>query len=359
MGTRVLVAMSGGVDSSMAALLLQEQGYEVIGATLNLWSYDGREEPYNGCCSLEVRAVAEQLGIPHHFVDEGAVFYERVIEPFIEEYLAGHTPSPCGRCNRLVRFPKLLELADALGCDLLATGHHARIDWENGKPYLLRARDSLKDQSYFLCGLTREQLRRILFPVGDYLKEELREIARRHGLIAARKPESQDLCFLPHGDRRRFVRERANGALRPGEIVDLEGRVLGEHPGLAFYTIGQRRGLGISAGEKLYVVALDREQGRVIVGPEEALYAEGLIAGEVHLIHPGEIQDEEQIEVKIRYRSRLAPAILQLMETSKRVRVLFEEPQRAVTPGQLAVFYHAEKVLGGGTIARALSTAIG
>jgi tRNA-specific 2-thiouridylase len=356
---RVLVAMSGGVDSSVAALLLKERGYEVVGATLNLWSYEGREEPYNGCCSLEVRTVAEQLGIEHHFVDEGEVFHREVIEPFVEDYLAGRTPSPCGRCNRLVRFPKLLELADALGCDYLATGHHARIRWEGRKPYLLRAKDPLKDQSYFLYGLTREQLEQLLFPVGHYLKDELREIARRHGLVSARRPESQDLCFLPQGDAQRFLKERANGELRPGKIVDLEGRVLGEHPGFAFFTVGQRRGLGISAGEKLYVVALDREQGRVIVGPEEALYSEGLIVEEVHFIHPDRLSNEERIEVKIRYRSRAVPATLQITGNSARMRVVFEEPQRAVTPGQLAVFYRGEKVLGGGTIAQALSRIAG
>lgn len=344
--------MSGGVDSSVAALLLQEQGHEVVGATLNLWSYEGREEPYNGCCSLEVRTVAEQLGIEHHFVDEGQTFYEQVIEPFVAEYVQGRTPSPCGRCNRLVRFPKLLELADALGCEFLATGHHARIRREDGKPYLLRAKDPRKDQSYFLYGLTREQLERLLFPAGEYLKDELREIARRRGLVAARRPESQDLCFLPRGDARSFLEERANGAIRPGEIVDLEGRVLGTHPGLAFFTIGQRRGLGIGAGEKLYVLALDRERNRVIVGPEEALYADGLIAEGVHLLHPDELGDEERVEVKIRYRSGAAPATLHI--TGESARVVFEEPQRAVTPGQLAVFYCGEKVLGGGTIARAL-----
>ena len=351
---RVLVAMSGGVDSSVAALLLKEQGYEVIGATLNLWSYEGRQEPYNGCCSLEVKLVAKQLGIEHHFVDAGRAFFEGVVEPFVEEYARGRTPSPCGRCNRLVRIPKLLELADELGCDHLATGHHARVRRDPGSKtfYLLKGRDALKDQSYFLYGLTQEQLSRLLLPIGEHEKAEIKRIAEAHGLVAARKPESQDLCFLPRGDLQGFLKARLNGGLKPGEIVDLEGRVLGRHQGLAFYTIGQRRGLGISAKERLYVVALDVERNRVIVGPEEALYAEGLIAEEVHLIYEPEALRAEgrvRVEVKVRYRGPAVPATLERLNVS-RVRVLFDAPQRAVTPGQLAVFYQGERVLGGGPI---------
>ncbi len=352
---RVLVAMSGGVDSSVAALLLKQEGYEVIGATLNLWSYEGREEPYNGCCSLEVRAVAQQLGIEHHFIDEGEAFKREVVDPFIAEYVSGQTPSPCGRCNRQVRFPRLLALADRLNCEYLATGHHARIRWEDGIYYLLKGRDPLKDQSYFLYGLGQEELRRILFPIGEYLKEEVWEMARRAKLVSARKPESQDLCFLPQGDLVRFLKERANGALRPGEIIDAQGRVLGQHQGLALYTIGQRRGLGISTGEKLYVVALDPERNRVIIGPEEELYADGLIAEQVHFVYGGPLRRAERVEVKIRYRSRPASALLEPLREESRVRVLFDEPQRAVTPGQIAVFYQGERVLGGGTILQAVA----
>lgn len=362
---RVLVGMSGGVDSSVAAWLLLQEGYEVIGVTLNLWSYEGREEPYNECCSLEVRAVAQQLGIEHRFVDAGDAFYRSVVEPFVDEYAGGRTPSPCGRCNRWVRFPKLLELAEALGCDFVATGHHARIrfDAHAGRYRLLRGVDPWKDQSYFLYGLTQEQLAKLLFPVGERTKEEVWEIARAQRLVAARKRESQDLCFLPQGDPKAFLRARANGWLRPGDIVDLEGRVLGRHEGLAFYTVGQRRGLGIAAGERLYVVALDVERNRVVVGPEEALYSPGLIADDVHWIVP-ELREELRagarevdVEVKVRYRSRAVPAKLTAEEEGRgslRVRVEFAEPQRAITPGQLAVFYRGEEVLGGGTILRAL-----
>jgi len=356
--------MSGGVDSSVTALLLQQEGYHVIGATLNLWSYEGREEPYNECCSLEVRVVAQQLGIEHHFVDEGAEFKRAVVDPFIAEYVTGRTPSPCARCNRYVRFPKLLALADQLGCQYLATGHHARICYEDGIYYLLQGRDPLKDQSYFLYALKQAQLKRILFPIGEYLKSEVWEIARQHHLVSARKPESQDLCFLPQGDHARYLKERANGALQPGEIVDTQGRVLGQHQGLASYTVGQRRGLGISSPGKLYVVALDPERNRVVVGSEEDLYAEGLIAAQVTFIDETELTQEERVEVKVRYRCRPVPATLQPVVDSisgarlrDRVCVLFDEPQRAITPGQIAVFYEKEKVLGGGTILRALTRA--
>jgi tRNA-specific 2-thiouridylase len=374
---RVLVGMSGGVDSSVAALLLKQQGYEVIGVTLNLWSYEDRQEPYNECCSLEVRAVAQQLGIEHHFVDAGKEFKERVVDVFLAEHAQGRTPSPCGRCNRLVRFPILLELADRFGCDFLATGHHARIAVEDGIYYLLTSKDPLKDQSYFLYGLTQEQLKRILFPVGDLLKSEVWQIAKAHNLVSARKPESMDLCFIPKGDHRAYLRAHLDGLVQPGEIVDTSGRVVGRHEGLAFYTIGQRHGLGVALGERVYVVGFDYENNRLIVGDERALLSEGLIATDVNFIYSpsplsplslegrgdggegGEGSREVRgipITVKIRYRSPRVPATLKLLDDG-RVCVLFAQPQRAVTPGQIAVFYEGERVLGGGVIERALRQA--
>jgi tRNA-specific 2-thiouridylase len=374
---RVLVGMSGGVDSSVAALLLKQQGYEVIGVTLNLWSYEDRQEPYNECCSLEVRAVAQQLGIEHHFVDAGKEFKERVVDVFLAEHAQGRTPSPCGRCNRLVRFPILLELADRFGCDFLATGHHARIAVEDGIYYLLMSKDPLKDQSYFLYGLTQEQLKRILFPVGDLLKSEVWQIAKAHNLVSARKPESMDLCFIPKGDYRAYLRAHLDGLVQPGEIVDTSGRVVGRHEGLAFYTIGQRHGLGVALGERVYVVGFDYENNRLIVGDERALLSEGLIATDVNFIYSpsplsplslegrgdggegGEGSREVRgipITVKIRYRSPRVPATLKLLDDG-RVCVLFAQPQRAVTPGQIAVFYEGERVLGGGVIERALRQA--
>ena len=362
---RVLVGMSGGVDSSVAALLLKQQGYEVIGVTLNLWSYEGRQEPYNECCSLEVRAVAQQLGIEHHFIDAGKEFKERVVDVFLAEHAQGRTPSPCGRCNRLVRFPILLELADRFGCDFLATGHHARIVVENGVYYLLTSKDPLKDQSYFLYGLTQEQLKRILFPVGDLLKSEVWQIAKENNLVSARKPESMDLCFIPKGDYRAYLRAHLDGLVQPGEIVDTSGRVVGRHEGLAFYTIGQRHGLGVALGERVYVVGFDYEKNRLIVGDERALLSEGLIATDVNWpsslpplpwVSHGRGAGGEGITVKIRYRSPRVPATLELLDDG-RVRVRFAQPQRAVTPGQIAVFYEGERVLGGGIIERALRQA--
>jgi tRNA-uridine 2-sulfurtransferase len=374
---RVLVGMSGGVDSSVAALLLKQQGYEVIGVTLNLWSYEDRQEPYNECCSLEVRTVAQQLGIEHNFIDAGKEFKERVVDVFLAEHAQGRTPSPCGRCNRLVRFPILLKFADRFGCDFLATGHHARIAVENGVYYLLTSKDPLKDQSYFLYGLTQAQLKRILFPVGDLFKSEVWQIAKAHNLVSARKPESMDLCFIPKGDYRAYLRAHLDGLVQPGEIVDTSGRVVGRHEGLAFYTIGQRHGLGVALGERVYVVGFDYENNRLIVGDERALLSEGLIATDVNFIYSpsplsplslegrgdggegGEGSREVRgipITVKIRYRSPRVPATLKLLDDG-RVCVLFAQPQRAVTPGQIAVFYEGERVLGGGVIERALRQA--
>ncbi len=349
--------MSGGVDSSVAALLLKQQGHDVIGATLNLWSYENREEPYNECCSLEVKAVARQLDIEHHWVDEGLDFKKAVVDPFIEDYLAGLTPSPCGRCNRLVRFPKLLELADRLDCEMLATGHHARIEERQGVFHLLKGNDPLKDQSYYLYGLGQAELKRVLFPVGHMKKQQVWEIARENRLVSARKPESQDLCFLPFGDQRKYLQDQAKSQLKPGEIVNMLGDVVGRHEGLALYTIGQRRGLGVSMGHKIYVVGLDSKNNRVIVGPEEALYAQGLIADEIHWIDGRDLAVEQHVTMKIRYRSAEFGATLKsLLERDRLIEAYFDRPQKAVTPGQIAVFYEDERVLGGGRIIRPIVT---
>lgn len=347
---RVLVAMSGGVDSSVAALLLAQQDYDVIGATLNLWSYENREEPYNECCSLEVKAVAQQLGIEHHWVDEGVDFKAAVVDPFIEDYLSGLTPSPCARCNRLVRFPKLLELADKLDCEFLATGHHAGIQEKDGEFQLYKGHDPFKDQSYYMYALDQRQLSRILFPVGHLNKSDVWKIAELHNLVSARKPESQDLCFLPFGNLRNYLQEHSNGSLQSGEIVDTSGKVLGTHDGLAFYTIGQRRGLDIAVGYKIYVIALDARENRVIVGPEEELFSEGLIADQLDFVSGVVPVDELDVEVKIRYRSPAVSAKLSNAQSSEGAMILFETPQRAITPGQLAVFYDGERVIGGGRI---------
>ena len=353
MTKRVLVAMSGGVDSSVAALLVQHEGHEVVGCTLNLWSYENRLEPYNECCSLEVRTVAHQLGIEHHLLDCGQDFKAAVVDPFIESYLAGQTPSPCGHCNRLVRFPLLLEAMERFGCDVLATGHHARIEHRHGQYRLLKGADPFKDQAYFLYGLLPDQLARIEFPVGGMLKGRVWQIASEYGLVSARKPESQDLCFLPRGDYRAFLKAHAPSSIQPGDMVDTQGNVVGQHEGLPFYTIGQRRGLNFSGAQRSYVVGFDVERNRLIVGDESHLYAGGLIAADMNwLAQPGE---GTSVQVKVRYRGPCLPArVVRLDEP--RIQIRFEQPQRAVTPGQLAVLFDEERLLGGGVIERALQT---
>lgn len=343
--------MSGGVDSSVAALVLKERGHEVIGATLNLWSYAGRIEPYNECCSLEVMAVARQLGIEHRFLDYGELFKRAVVDRFIQGYGRGRTPNPCVRCNDLVRFPALLEEAEKLDCDYLVTGHHARIIAEDGVYYLVRGHDPQKDQSYFLYGLGQQELSRLLLPIGEYRKETVWKLAREAGLNIKTR-ESQDLCFVPDNDYRRFLLENSRDGIRPGEIVDTGGRVVGRHEGLPFYTIGQRRGLGLALPEKTYVVGFDLERNRLIVGPEEKLYSSGLVAAEVNWIAEPPSGGLEA-QAKIRYRSKLVAVRVDLLAETK-VKVTFQEPQRAVTPGQAVVLYRGPRVLGGGVIERAI-----
>lgn len=358
--TRVICAMSGGVDSSVAALLLQLQGFEVIGVSMKL--ADTPENPTGkstGCCSVkdfnDARSVCDGLGIPFYAMNFKDAFREKVMNPFVSEYLKGRTPNPCVLCNQDIKFDAFLAKAQELSADAVATGHYARIerDGSSGSYSLLKGADPAKDQSYFLFSLGQKELCRILFPVGAMKKAEVRQIAREHGLKTQDKAESQEICFVPDGQPGRFVERFAPGQTSSGgEFVDEEGRVLGRHEGIHHYTIGQRRGTQVSVGRRTYVKAIDPESGRIVLGDDEGLYEEGLLARKVSWagLKP---QEGEEVEAKIRYRHDPAPCRLRYTDTGE-VEVSFKTPQRAITPGQAIVFYSGERVLGGGWIEKGL-----
>lgn len=358
---RVAVAMSGGVDSSVAAALLVEQGCEVIGLTMQLWPELGEEVAvrHDGCCSVEAagdaRRVADHLGIPYYVLNFRESFEARVILPFIQEYARGRTPNPCLECNRAVKFGDLLQRALALELDALATGHYARVAYDRdlGRWLLYKGVDPHKDQSYALYGLTQDQLSRVLFPLGHLRKQEVREIARSRNLPVADKQESQEICFVVEGDYRDFLSQRIPKAISPGPIVDLAGRRLGTHRGLPFYTVGQRQGLGIAGERPLYVVRLDVEANTLVVGDAEQAFAPGLLASQPNWIALEEFRSPVAVQAKIRYGARGAPAVIEPAGQG-RVQVHFELPQRAITPGQAVVFYQDELVVGGATIDGAL-----
>ncbi len=353
-----MVAMSGGVDSSLAAALLQEQGHEVVGISMRLFDRSGGEgSSFGRCCSLEdfegARAVALRLGFPHYVLDLSRTFADDVVAPFVREYLAGRTPLPCTLCNTYTKFRVLAERAEALGCEALATGHYARVtrDAATGRHQLLRALDGAKDQSYFLFGLEQAQLARALFPVGALTKDAVRAAAATRGLPTADKPESQEICFVPDGDYASFVETRAPEARAlAGPIVDQRGRVLGRHAGLHRFTVGQRRGLGLAAPHPLYVVRLEAATNAVVVGEERELLATTLEARGVRWMSGQPLDQPLRAAVKIRSRAPASPATLTPLAPDH-VRVTFDEPQRAITPGQAAVFYEGDVCLGGGWIA--------
>ena len=355
---QVVVALSGGVDSAVAAALLVEQGYQVIGVMLRLWTQPGPDGDAraNRCCLPEAvdraRRVADGLDVPFYLINAETLFKAQVVDYLVAEYAAGCTPNPCVRCNRTIRFGLLLEHALALGAQYLATGHYAQVCKVEDRYLLRRGRDPHKDQSYFLHGLTQEQLAHVLFPLGELTKQEVRAIAHRRGLPVAEQPESQDICFLADGDYRHFLASQAPHLFRPGPVRDSAGRVLGQHRGLPAYTIGQRKGLGISAAQPLYVLAIEPAENTLIVGPVQELSQAECLVAEVHYVGGETPTAPFQATAQIRYRAPASEVtVTPLPDQAAHVRFL--SPQLGLTPGQFLVLYEGEVVLGGGVICKA------
>ena len=363
----IAVAMSGGVDSSTVAAMLRAEGSNVVGLTMQLWNQrrlagrDGMPEAVTGrCCSLDdvydARRVAETIGIPYYVVNHEDRFERDVVRPFVQEYLSGRTPVPCSLCNNHLKFDQLLAVAQQIGADAVATGHYARVDFDQDRKRWLLKRpvDRAKDQTYFLFGLTQEQLSRTLFPLGGMTKPEVRELARKYGLALAEKPDSQEICFVPGGDYKKFIDAylAEQGDSLPdtaGELVTADGRVIGEHSGIHNFTVGQRKGLGVATGSPLYVLQIKGDQRQVIVGEQERLYSRSVVTKRSNLISTGELSAPMRVSVKIRHRHEPAEATIEMTGADEIV-VIFDQPQRAVTPGQAAVFYDGDVVVGGGWI---------
>ncbi len=364
----IAVAMSGGVDSSTVAAMLRAEGHNVVGLTMQLWNqrrlagHQGMPPPVTGrCCSLDdvydARRVAETIGVPYYVVNHEERFERDVVRPFVQEYLSGRTPIPCSLCNNHLKFDQLLIVARQIGAEAVATGHYARVEFDepSGRWLLKRAADRSKDQTYFLFGLTQEQLSRTLFPLGGMTKPEVRDLARKHGLALAEKRDSQEICFVPGGDYKKFLDAYLGeqGETLPdtaGELVTTDGRVIGDHPGIHNFTVGQRKGLGVATGSPLYVIQINGQQRQVVVGEQENLYSKILIAKRVNLISVDALDQPMRVTVKIRHRHEPAPATIE-RSGADAILVSFDEPQRAVTPGQAAVFYDGDVVMGGGWIA--------
>jgi len=356
---KVLVAMSGGVDSSVAAALLKEQGYDVVGVTMQIWERDEgrgiRDEGKDArnCCSIsatdDAKRVAAILGIPHYTLNFRKIFKDCVIKDFISEYQHGRTPNPCIRCNEHIKFGALLKKADELGADYIATGHYARVEMRGGRWEMRKGKDKIKDQSYVLYMLDQKTLSRVFFPLGGLTKIEVRKLAREFGLPVADKEESQEICFVQNDDYKSYLKGVLKNKIKPGPIVDLKGKVVGKHRGIEFYTIGQRRGLGISHPTPLYVVSIDPKKNAVVVGEKRDVMGRELIAKDLHFVSGSTPSGKLELKAKIRYNAPQASAAVKAIGRG-RVKVKFKKPQHAVTPGQSVVFYKGDAVVGGGII---------
>ena len=354
---KVMIGMSGGVDSSVAAAVLLEQGYEVFGVTMQIWpdKDESLQKTEGGCCSLsavdDARRVADKLGIPYYVMNFKEIFQQKVIDYFISEYINGRTPNPCIACNRYVKFEALLDKSVAMGMDFIATGHYARTSFDKAtQRYLLnKSITETKDQTYALYNLTQQQLSRTLFPIGEYEKNRVRDIAREIGLSVASKPDSQEICFVNDNDYARFIQENSDYKITPGYFVDIHGKKLGTHKGIINYTIGQRKGLGIAFGKPMFVVSINTSDNTVILGDEIEVFKNTLIADDLNYISIEKLEADMHVTAKVRYSAKEAAATISPLENGQ-VKVVFETPQRAITLGQSVVFYSDDIVVGGGVI---------
>jgi tRNA-specific 2-thiouridylase len=353
---KVVVGMSGGVDSSVAAYLLKEQGYEVIGVTMQIWQDDERSlmEENGGCCGLsavdDARRVANVLDIPYYVMNFKEDFKRDVIDYFVKEYKEGRTPNPCIACNRYVKWESLLQRSLAIGADYIATGHYAKVvQLDNGRYTLKMSKTSRKDQTYALYNLTQDQLSRTLMPVGDYTKDEIREIAENISVRMANKPDSQEICFVPDNDYAKFIEDYSGDTFEQGNFVDTRGQIIGRHKGIVHYTIGQRKGLGLNLGRPGFVVDINPETKEVMIGTDADVFSSGCVATDINLMAIDSINGEQEFTAKIRYSHKPAKCKVRLRDDEK-LECIFEEKQRAITPGQAIVLYDGELVVGGGTI---------
>lgn len=356
MKKKVVLGMSGGVDSSVAAYILKEEGYEVIGVTLSQIPHtEETDDNEGGCCSIssvfDAKGVADFLDIPHYVMNFRDLFEREVIDYFIDEYMEGRTPNPCLMCNKRVRFSEFLEKAKGLGADYLATGHYAIVDKVNDRYLMKNSRDTRKDQTYFLHQMTQYQLKHTLFPLGGYTKDEIRAIGEKIGIITHDKPDSEEICFIPDDDHGRFIKERVDD-IKVGNFVDTKGNILGQHKGIVYYTVGQRKGLGLSLGRRVFVKEINPENNTVVIGDEEELYNSKLYAEELNFIPFDNLSEPMKVKAKIRYSLHESDATISPHKNG--VYVEFKEPQRAITKGQAVVFYSDDVVVGGGIIKEVL-----